>query len=227
MPRFPETNEPTPETPSPERPPVLNECNCHRTGICVGGCGEQGGDSNDEDDGTSVSSLDTLVPSDSSETDGPDEDHLLLSANTEGAAGGAALSDVELPAESDLASDIYAFLARFRGSDDGFVLEPCMVIDFGQATFRPFSRSRYRDAGSPNSMRNERGTDEPRSSSASSGRRSRPLSPGPGMVAWADEALGLQLQLQEYLFTDRPLRLTPQRRYCRGLVASHLIVCDR
>lgn len=224
MPRFPETNEPTPETKTPERPPVYNECNCHRTGLCICNCGEQR-DGNGDEDGASMSSP-TLVPSNSSETD--DEDHHLRLSDSEEDAGEAASINVQLPLRSGLARDIHAFLAGFRGAVNDFVLDPDVVVDYGHATYRPFSRNRNIDAGSPNSMRNEHGSDDPRSSSRSSSRRSNPrtLSPGPGMLAWADEALGIQLQLQEYLFTDSPLRLTPQRRYCRGLVASHLIVRD-
>lgn len=44
-------------------------------------------------------------------------------------------------------------------------------------------------------------------------------SPGPGIGTWGK-------QLAEYYFVKSPLRLTAQRRYCRGLVAAHPIVHD-
>jgi hypothetical protein len=47
------------------------------------------------------------------------------------------------------------------------------------------------------------------------------VSPGPGLGAWTEDIV-----LEKYHFLDSPLRLTPQRRYCRGLVASHLVVRD-
>jgi hypothetical protein len=50
-------------------------------------------------------------------------------------------------------------------------------------------------------------------------------SPGPGLGAWAGEEETKDIAF-EYYFLCRPLRLTPQRRYCRGLVASHLILND-
>jgi len=40
-------------------------------------------------------------------------------------------------------------------------------------------------------------------------------SPGPGIGTWAN-----------YYFVQSPLRLTAQRKYCRGLVTAHLVVHD-
>jgi len=43
-------------------------------------------------------------------------------------------------------------------------------------------------------------------------------SPGPGIGTWAN--------LADYYFIKSPLRLTAQRKYCRGLVTAHLTVHD-
>jgi hypothetical protein len=58
-------------------------------------------------------------------------------------------------------------------------------------------------------------------SRATSGSRSAgtlsPMSPGPGMGAWA---------LVEYYFLVTPLRLSPQYEHCRGHQSSHLVARD-
>ncbi|KAF2662735.1 hypothetical protein K491DRAFT_815 [Lophiostoma macrostomum CBS 122681] len=83
----------------------------------------------------------------------------------------------------------------------------------------------YAFEGSVNSMNVEPyGSDD--YSVISSGVRSlRSMSPGPGIGAWIEEA-NMNLGARSYHFRGTPLRLTPQRRFCRGLVASHLVLHD-
>lgn len=62
----------------------------------------------------------------------------------------------------------------------------------------------------------------------------RCISPGPGVGAWTTDGLrlgmgmgmGMEMEIRQYYFVVSPLRLTPQRRNCRGLLASHLVVGD-
>lgn len=75
------------------------------------------------------------------------------------------------------------------------------------------------------SMRNEPASDV-HSVVTPDTRSVRCISPGPGLGAWINDfAQEYQIPL-DYHFHMRPLRLTPQYRYCRGLVASHLILRD-
>lgn len=53
----------------------------------------------------------------------------------------------------------------------------------------------------------------------------RCISPGPGLGAWTEQEEVRDAPLV-YHFLVRPLRLTPQLRYCRGAIASHLIMDD-
>ena len=65
------------------------------------------------------------------------------------------------------------------------------------------------------SMRNEPCGSDDQSTAASDIRSVHCISPGPGLGSWAEE-----VRVNGYHFSVTPLRLTPQRRHCRGLVAS-------
>ena len=76
------------------------------------------------------------------------------------------------------------------------------------------------------SMRNQHGSED-HSVVVSDARSPRSMSPGPGIGMWIGRELELrELHFSEYHFLVRPLRLTPQHRYCRGLVTSHMVVPD-
>lgn len=91
------------------------------------------------------------------------------------------------------------------------------AMDAGHPTFSGAgSESNYSDRA--DSMVNEPGSDAQSMFTADS-RSIHPMSPGPGIGEWA-------VLPYEYYFLARPLRLTPQLQYCRGAVASHLILSD-
>jgi len=77
------------------------------------------------------------------------------------------------------------------------------------------------------SMRTEFDSSDEHSVVASDTRSVSRISVGPGIGDWTNEDFHFnELHWNEYYFVVRPLRLTPQRRYCRGLVASHMVVRD-
>ncbi|OCK83828.1 hypothetical protein K432DRAFT_379128 [Lepidopterella palustris CBS 459.81] len=77
-------------------------------------------------------------------------------------------------------------------------------------------------AETPSSMTNEPDGSGDHSLASSTILSVRCGTPGPGLGGWTEEAP----LLPNYHFLKSPLRLTPQRRYCRGLVAAHLVLDD-
>jgi len=76
-------------------------------------------------------------------------------------------------------------------------------------------------AETPNSMANEPYNTKDHSLASSSFSSVSYEAPGPGLGGWIEE-----IPVAGYHFSKSPLRLTPQRRYCRGLVAAHLVLND-
>lgn len=235
---FPDANDmPNQPNISPTRPPQLNVCKCRCGCLCSG---ESEGDGGQGDrDGASVCSLETLVPSDHSDvdadffappsTDGPEEQHTHLEALE---------SNPHLDLEPlQQTRDINAFLARFSNIPNGHTPEAFSQLSFEQymttyeeqmshfhgppPPYEEYIHNYNDDNDSPNSMRNECGSDEHHSVVSSELGSVHCISPGPGLGAWTEEG-----GLREYHFSGNPLRLTPQRRNCRGLVARHLVVRD-
>lgn len=217
MNRFPEVNEvphqAAAEVLSPSRPPQLNEavCSCH----CGCRCSAQreGEDGDQNEDGASTHSFDTLVASNRSEAD---ENFPLPSDGPESHVN-ADTFEAELPLSRD--SNGLVHIEGVLNVTEIFRLGERM-IDLEERAFRlpqglPFPD--YDDY--PDSMKNEPNGSDDHSVIASDSRSIRCISPGPGLGAWIDD-------MNEYHFLEEPLRLTPQRRYCRGLVASHLVVRD-
>jgi len=230
MPRFPETNEapfqPNPETISPDRPPQLNETTRSAARRCLGRREPEGdGGGGSENDGASTRSLATLVASNNSDADGD------FPLSSDGPEEHAHLEIFELELDeftSRQTSDINEFVARLSAMHGNEVLPfdgHVMGSDEQRVHVRgPYSRDYQDDL--PSSLRNNhtRSSNE-RFSTISSDidiRSVHCVSPGPGLGTWTEDTV----VLERYHFLDSPLRLTPQRRYCRGLVASHLVVRD-
>lgn len=234
MPRYPETGEapyqPDPETISPDRPPQLNERTRSAARRCLGGREPEGdGDSSGDNDGASTRSLDTLVASNEFDAD---ED---FPPSSDGPEEHAHLEIFELELDnvaSRETSDINEFVARLstmrRNERLPFDGHGIGGDDHGLHVRGPYSRNHQDDL--PSSMRNEHA----RSSNGGFSTMSSDvdmasvhcISPGPGLGAWT-RTEGMVVVVERYhYFLDSPLRLTPQRRYCRGLVASHLVVHD-
>lgn len=201
------------ETLTPDRAPQFNEDNS--------GCGcrcrtreadaEGDGGSNDED------SASTLVPSDidsdsgfPDSSDGP-ERHVSV-----GLFQPSPLQGARYP------SDGRTRIGMFENGVEGF--QPSqLVVDM--EPIRPHRMPPLYEERA-DSMSNGYGSED-RSVVASDTRSPSRMSPGPGIGGWIGEDLQPQeLHFKEYHFLVRPLRLTPQRRYCRGLVTSHMVVPD-
>ncbi|KAK7182100.1 hypothetical protein DPSP01_008259 [Paraphaeosphaeria sporulosa] len=115
----------------------------------------------------------------------------------------------------DEAVDTSRILASQSPFQEGFSRVSSPGMPAGHSLYgSPGSESDYSDTA--DSMDNEPSSDAHSEMTADS-RSVHPMSPGPGQGAWAD---------LEYHFLARPLRLTPQAQYCRGVVASHLILDD-
>ncbi|KAF2682667.1 hypothetical protein K458DRAFT_390588 [Lentithecium fluviatile CBS 122367] len=193
--------------PDATRPPQLNQtvCGCH----CGRGSGsgqQSESDGNKDGDGVSVS---TLVGSDDS-----DEGQDLASYSGETALNASFEGHMMSPSPSEYVEDFRARVERFINGAEGFqqiinVEIPSHLL--GQNGFlRDFDADSMRPE--PSSDVNSVVTPDTRSV--------RPISPGPGIGNWVEDGPG------EYHFLIKPLRLTPQHRYCRGLVASHLVMRD-
>jgi hypothetical protein len=201
-----------PET--PDRPPQLNEaikgcgCRCRTRGTD----GEDDERSNDEDDAstlvTSDQDLDSGFPPSS---DGP-EPHVSV----------ALFQPAPLQGTRQL-SEGGTRIGIFENGVDGF--QPSQpVVGIMEPVWPHRMPSFYEERA--DSLKNEYGSEnhsvvEPDARTLSS------MSPGPYIGVWSDEELRLaELHIHEYHFLVRPLRLTPQYRYCRGLVTSHMVVPD-
>ncbi|KAF2442552.1 hypothetical protein P171DRAFT_69426 [Karstenula rhodostoma CBS 690.94] len=172
---------------SASRPPHLNQT------VCGCRCGRASGHSRGGDDGDRQNDETlTLVGSDTS-----DNEFGFLSESTLG-------EDIDT-------SRFLAGQSPFHG--ESRVSSPGMPTAHSLYS-NPGSESAYSDTA--DSMDNEPGSDAHSEMTADS-QPIHPMSPGPGLGAWAD---------LEYHFLARPLRLTPQAQYCRGVVASRLILDD-
>lgn len=211
-------SQPDPEVLSATRPPQLNPtiCRCRCTRMSEGV--SQEGDSGNEDDAAS-----TLVGSDNSQLGddfptGSDEagQHATIRLARPQAPTGNGHVD-EFRARIGLSIDV---AERFRAG------QPLMnMADLSLPPYQLRFPQEYEDT--TDSLINEPGSDI--HSVVTSGPRSvRCGSPGPGVAyagAWADETWTERFQL-DYHFVVRPLRLSAEHQYCRGLVASHLVLRD-
>ncbi|KAF2869295.1 hypothetical protein BDV95DRAFT_95926 [Massariosphaeria phaeospora] len=190
-----------PGTITPDRPPQLNQAICG----CRCGCGcaniRQGGDggNSDEDIRSPLIESDTGLPSSPKNP----EEHL---------------NDQQLQPNPSPETN-QNINGVFVNSAEGFQLSRLRlhVMDVNNLSIHPHPplslQEEYDDVAE--SMKNGARSSDERSAISSDARSVRCMSPGPGIGAWA-----------EYHFSARPLRLTPQRRYCRGLVSSHLVLRD-
>lgn len=210
-----------PPTANPDkRPPQLNEtiCGCS----CGCGCnGDLGGEGIDQ--GGSVHTNDTLVEvSDDEEeefppsSDGP-EQHAqdTFSIQRTQSWHQATLSEIR-----------HRFGNQLHDAQGFQLNEHHRHLDV--PAFRlpraAFLLHDYDDMGC--SVKNHPGSDD-HSVISSDARSVRCISPGPGLGSWIERWEG-DAGLKEYPghFSSRPLRLTPQRQFCRGLVASHLVLIE-
>ncbi|KAH7124070.1 hypothetical protein B0J11DRAFT_329908 [Dendryphion nanum] len=213
---FPDPNDrhATREPPSATRPPHLNGTVCG----CQSGSGcnhELGGDEvgDDHGEGASITSLETLVASNNSEADeifppSPDSPEQQFELE---------LFEVQQLSPWEMAS-FEEIRARFGDSSNRFdrMSRIQQILGLG-------------DDDAPDSLKNEAFESGEHSVVVSEKESIRGMSPGPGIGTWAEGwtgGLNLELGLKKYYFIVSPLRLTPQRRNCRGLVASHLIIGD-
>ncbi|KAF2739207.1 hypothetical protein EJ04DRAFT_355173 [Polyplosphaeria fusca] len=220
MPRPQEENEmplqnmPMPEMVSPDRPPQLNGtvCGCR----CGCGCdGDLGGEGNCNEDRASVRTMETLVASEEvsddeeespPSSDGP-EQHIQDGFSIQQTQPWGHASFREIRARFG------GYLHSAHSSERMDVME-LPGLRLAQASFM----EDYDDLA--HSMKNEPSSDV-HSVVSSDARSVRCISPGPCLGAWVEDP-----GLKEYHFSSRPLRLTPQRQFCRGLVASHLVLVD-
>lgn len=227
MPRFPEAND-VPENISPDsrRPPNLNEQVCSRRSGSGGGGESEGDGGGSDEEGGSTSSLKTLVASHDSEADsGAEED---FPPSSDGREEHHQLdATVELPIVSQEARDIIEFLSRF-----GEVVNGARAFEFelNERGIVIGDQVLGDQADLSSSLVNGHSSDD-RSVVSPDLRSLHSMSPGPGLGAWTEDMVMPEyhiVQVPIYLFSEdrNPLRLTPQRRYCRGLVASHLIIRD-
>ncbi|KAF2467581.1 uncharacterized protein BDR25DRAFT_267112 [Lindgomyces ingoldianus] len=224
---FYETNEAlyeaSQETTSRDRPPQLNQTVCG----CWSGSGcnhivDEGVDSgrSSSEDGASTQMLETLgVASDHSEIDevfppcsDDPEEHVSLESF-------AAQRSSFYPEEE--IREIRTKFGGFLNSTEGFRLSQHAI----GIEERPMHVHRvhillHDGDDAANSMRNEPNSSDDHSIVTSENMSVRCMSPGPGLGSWIED------RVNGYHFLDSPLRLTPQRRYCRGLVASHLVLRD-
>ncbi len=170
---------------------------------CGSGCGgsQEGDGGSREDDAAS-----TLVASDESDVGEVFPDH---TADTGQSAG----FDVPTPppAAAAYTDEFLTRMERFISAEDAQ-----HAIEINNQVLHSSQMGMDQDM---DSMWNEPDPDG-HSDIASRAASARCISPGPGLGAWADD------YHLEYHFVVRPLRLTPQHRYCRGLVASHLVLRD-
>lgn len=202
----------TEETWGADRPPQLNGtvCSCQSGS----GCNHELGGDNERDiheDGASVTSLTTLVASNNSEADesspespdGPEHrvETEVFEAQLVSIRGTASFEEIR---------------ARFGGSIN--------MVDRNRRTQRALGVGGD-DDDMADSMMNEPLESGDHSVIVSDKGSVRCMSPGPGVGAWTD-GLKLGMGTRKYYFIVSPLRLTPQRRNCRSLLASHLVAGD-
>jgi hypothetical protein len=224
MPHFHEENayeappQTTPQTVSTDRrPPQLNQTICG----CRCGCGcnnDLGGEGNSEDR-ESVQTVETLVAM--------SDDGEGLPSSSDG-PGGHAPEDFSV---QHTQSWRQASFGEIRNRFGGYIHDAQGLQLNGSmndwASFRTRDRFPHSPDDMARSMKNNPDSDE-RSAISSDARSVRCISPGPGLGSWIEQAWEDEAGLMESPnhFSSRPLRLTPQRQFCRGLVASHLVLID-
>jgi hypothetical protein len=190
--------------PDSTRPPQLNQtvcgCRCGRGSASV----PEGDGGSNEDDGAS-----TCAASDDYNME---NDYVSFSGDTAlNASFEGHIPDV-VPFEyvADLRARVELFVNAVAGFHQTSGIDhPSHVVDY-HGILREFDAD---------SMRPEPSSDV-HSVVTSDSRSIRPISPGPGIGGWAEEVP------EDHRPGIRPLRLTPQHRHCRGLVASHLVLRD-
>jgi hypothetical protein len=214
MPSYLDANEApyqdNPEMLSPDRPPQLNQtasgCGCRCT---TRGIEEEGEGGSKDDDNAS-----TLVDSDSEfpdSSDGPEPHVSVALFRPSPLQGARSISE----ARTRIGGIFEIGVEGFRLRQPEVEAEP----------LRPHRMPSFYEERTE-SMRNQHGSED-HSVVASDARSPSSMSPGPGIGTWIDREFQLrELHFSEYHFLVRPLRLTPQHRYCRGLVTSHMVVPD-
>lgn len=220
------------ETWAADRPPQLNStvCSCQSGSGCnhelSGGSGRvvdvHG------DDGASITSLDTLVASNNSEADessppspdGPEQHQQQQQQQQLVDETDAFELEAQLVSlwETTTAS-FEEIRARFGGSFNN-------RRERMRRTERALGLVGDHDDDMPDSLMNEPLESGDHSVVVSDKGSVRCISPGPGVGAWTTDGLKLGIGMRKYYFVVSPLRLTPQRRNCRGLLAQHLVVGD-
>lgn len=190
--------------PDATRPPQLNQtvCGCHCR--CRSGSAQDGEDGSKDEDGVS-----TLA---GSENSADRDDHVSFSGET--ALNASFEGHMPTPTPSEYVAELRARIEQFIDAADGF--QQTMGTDM---TSHILGQNRFLRDFDADSIRPEPSSDV-HSVVTSDARSVRPISPGPGIGGWTKEIP------EECYFLVRPLRLTPQHRYCRGLVASHLVLRD-
>lgn len=198
------------ETWDANRPPQLNGtvCSCQSGSGCNHELeGDEGVDVHG--DGASISSQDTLVASNNSEGDetspqSPDGPEQRVQVESEA-------FEAQLVSLWGTAS-FEEIRARFGGSFNRLerIRRTQRALGLGD------------DDDMVDSMINEPLESGDHSVVVSDKGSVRCMSPGPGVGAWTSDGLtlGMGIGMGAYYFVVSPLRLTPQRRNCRGLLAS-------
>jgi len=235
MPRFPEANEhsyrQSPDI-SPNRPPQLNESNCSCHSRCAGCSGESEGDGGGTRDGDNDS---TLVGSEPDSNADADEDLHLNISPSDGPEDHVVLEAFEeTPTFCDEA--ITEFLARYlSGSEESGFSEHMHLISMDElaAHLRQTCSRGYDDDSI--SMQNHGGSEDQRSVMSSYAGSVTCATPSQMLRGLGDlfdddgvlrEFPYVGMNRNYFVGVGKPLRLTAQRRNCRGLVASHLVVRD-
>jgi hypothetical protein len=190
--------------PDATRPPQLNQtvCGCH--------CGLGNGSAQEGDDGSKDGDGGSTVAG--SEDSDIRDDYVSFSGDT--ALDASFEGHIPTSVPSEYLAEHRARIERFVNAVDGF--QQLTGVDISSHFL---GQSGFFDDYDADSMRPEPSSDV-HSVVTSDARSVRPISPGPGIGHWVEEVP------EEYHFVVRPLRLTPQHRYCRGLVASHLVLRD-
>ncbi|OCL02356.1 hypothetical protein AOQ84DRAFT_187888 [Glonium stellatum] len=205
-----------------DRPPQLNMTVCG----CRCGCGcNFNGDSEDassEDEGAAfrmpqtfnaipnMTSADVTFPHSSKRPESLLSTQSCKPRSPAAPRGRAQSQRIETPYSEFLMSEQGFHLIERSSSPEGF--EHVFIRRDGHLLAR---------TKTPNSMANEPCNNGDHSLASSGFLSVSCQTPGPGLGGWIEE-----IPITGYHFLKSPLRLTPQRRYCRGLVAAHLVLDD-
>lgn len=205
-----------------DRAPQLNMtvCGCR----CGCGCGLNGSSegASSEDEGAAVrmpqmfnaipnmTSADVTFPQSSSGPERPSGTQNFELQSPVPLHGHGEVQMIETPYSGFLMSEQGFHLTEYAGSLEDF--ERMLIRRDGHL---------LGGAETPNSMANEPYNTKDHSLASSGFSSVSCETPGPGLGGWIEE-----IPVAGYHFSKSPLRLTPQRRYCRGLVAAHLVLND-